>query len=365
MLRLKKRSLPLNMRQSGDVDAKIKITTRLRKGPYWHLAVKAGAWAFATYNHTYHPRAYVKPEDGGLMKEYEYITKHVTMWDVAVERQIQVKGPDAAAFVDRVITRDVYKKLPVNKARYVILCNQNGGIINDPVLLRTAEDEFRFSISDSDVLLWCQGVNYKGEFNVDISEVDISPVQIQGPKSVQLMRKLFGDGIMDMKYYTIWQTDLNGLRVDISRTGFSAEVGFEIYLHDADRQRGRDVELGARGRARSSNLHVIAPSHIRRLEAAILSYGQDMDIETNPFEVNLDWQVDFNKARLHRQGCPDEDQGRRDNAADGGTGDGRRAYNLVQLRLLHGQGRVGGERGRLRNQRVLLSEARVATLPWR
>ena len=294
MLRLKKRSLPLNMRQSGDVDAKIKITTRLRKGPYWHLAVKAGAWAFATYNHTYHPRAYVKPEDGGLMKEYEYITKHVTMWDVAVERQIQVKGPDAAAFVDRVITRDVYKKLPVNKARYVILCNQKGGIINDPVLLRTAEDEFRFSISDSDVLLWCQGVNYKGEFNVDISEVDISPVQIQGPKSVQLMRKLFGDGIMDMKYYTIWQTDLNGLRVDISRTGFSAEVGFEIYLHDAvdNSDEMWNTVLAA---GEEFNLHVIAPSHVRRLEAAILSYGQDMDIETNPFEVNLDWQVDFNK----------------------------------------------------------------------
>ena len=294
MLRLKKRSLPLNMRQSGDVDAKIKITTRLRKGPYWHLAVKAGAWAFATYNHTYHPRAYVKPEDGGLMKEYEYITQHVTMWDVAVERQIQVKGPDAAAFVDRVITRDVYSKLPVNKARYVILCNQKGGIINDPVLLRTAEDEFRFSISDSDVLLWCQGVNCKGEFNVDISEVDISPVQIQGPKSVQLMQKLFGDGILDMKYYTIWQTDLNGLRVDISRTGFSAEVGFEIYLHDAvDNSDEMWNTILAAGE--EFNLHVIAPSHVRRLEAAILSYGQDMDIETNPFEVNLDWQVDFNK----------------------------------------------------------------------
>ena len=125
------------MRQSGDVDAKIKITTRLRKGPYWHLAVKAGAWAFATYNHTYHPRAYVKPEDGGLMKEYEYITQHVTMWDVAVERQIQVKGPDAAAFVDRVITRDVYSKLPVNKARYVIPVQPEGWDHQRP---RAAED---------------------------------------------------------------------------------------------------------------------------------------------------------------------------------------------------------------------------------
>ncbi|MCH7997276.1 MAG: aminomethyl transferase family protein [Chloroflexi bacterium] len=295
MLQIKKRHLPINMRQSGDIDARIKFTARIRKSPYWHLAVKAGCWAFATYNHMYHPRAYVKPEDGGLLKEYEYITQDVTMWDVAVERQIQVKGPDAAAFVDRLITRDVYKKLPVNKARYVILCNQNGGIINDPILLRMAEDEFRFSISDSDVLLWAQGVNATGEFNVDINEIDVSPVQIQGPKSVNLMRKLFGDRILEMKYYTIWQTNLNGLRVDISRTGFSAEVGFEIYLHDsivnADEMWNKVLEAGE-----EFNLHVIAPSHIRRIEAAILSYGQDMDIETNPFEVNLDWQIDFSKA---------------------------------------------------------------------
>ena len=99
MLQVKQRHLPLNLRQSGNTDAQIKITTRIRKGPYWHLAVKSGCWAFATYNHMYHPRAYVKLEDGGLMKEYEYITKDVTMWDVAVERQIQIKGPDAAAMV--------------------------------------------------------------------------------------------------------------------------------------------------------------------------------------------------------------------------------------------------------------------------
>ncbi len=294
MLQVKERHLPLNLRQSGNTDAQVKITTRIRKGPYWHLAVKSGCWAFATYNHMYHPRAYVKPEDGGLMKEYEYITKDVTMWDVAVERQIQLKGPDAAAMVNHLITRDVHTKLPVNKARYVILCNQHGGIINDPVLFRVAEDEFRFSISDSDVLLWAQGVNASGRFNVDINEVDISPVQIQGPKSAQLMTKLFGPQVLEMKYYTIWQTYLDGLRVDISRTGFSAEVGFEIYLHNAlanaDEMWNKIMQAGE-----EFNLHVIAPSHIRRLEAGILSYGADMDIETNPFEVNLDWQLDFSK----------------------------------------------------------------------
>ena len=141
----------------------------------------------------YHPRAYIKPEDGGLLEEYKFLTEHVSMWDVAVERQIQVKGPDAAAFVDYIITRDVHTLLPPMQARYVILCNQFGGVINDPVLLRVAEDEFWFSISDSDLLLWAQGVNHTGKFNVGISEIDVSPVQIQGPKSVDLMEKMFGE----------------------------------------------------------------------------------------------------------------------------------------------------------------------------
>ena len=149
--------MPVNLRQSGNSDAQMLISTRIRKSPWWHLSKQAGAWAYTTYNHVYHPRAYIKPEDGGLMEEYRYLTDHVTMWDVACERQIQVKGPDAAEFVNLLITRDVAKVLPTMSARYVILCNQFGGIINDPVLLRVADDEFWFSISDSDVLLWAAG----------------------------------------------------------------------------------------------------------------------------------------------------------------------------------------------------------------
>ena len=182
---IKKRSVPINVRQSGNSEARMLISTRVRKNPYWHLSQQEGCWAYTVYNHMYHPRAYISMMQGGLMKEYEYLTKHVTMWNVAVERQIQVKGPDAADFVNKLITRDVHKKLPVNMCRYVILCNQDGGIINDPVLLRVAEDEFWFSISDSDVLLWAQGVNATASYNVTIKEIDVSPVQIQGPKSVK------------------------------------------------------------------------------------------------------------------------------------------------------------------------------------
>ena len=291
---LKRRTLPTNLRQSGNSAAQMLISARIRKSPWWHLSKAAGCWAYTTYNHMYHPRAYIKPEDGGLFAEYKYLTEHVSMWDVAVERQIQVKGPDAADFVNMLITRDVHTLVPTMQARYVILCNQYGGVINDPVLLRVADDEFWFSISDSDLLLWAQGVNSSGQFDVDIHEIDVSPVQIQGPKSVLLMEKMFGAHIREIPYYHLVHDALNGRAVTISRTGFSAEVGFEIYLHDA-LLHADDVWPYILEQGQEFNLRVIAPSHVRRLEAGILSYGQDMDIENNPFEVRLGWQVDLNK----------------------------------------------------------------------
>ena len=291
---LKKRTLPINLRQSGNSDARMLISTRVRKSPWWHMSKAAGCRAYTVYNHLYHPRAYIAPEDGGLMAEYERLTKRVSMWDVAVERQIQVKGPDAAAFVNMLITRDVHALLPTMRARYVILCNQYGGVVNDPVLLRVADDEFWFSISDSDVLLWAQGVNASGRYDVDIRELDVSPLQIQGPKSAALMEKMFGDAIREIPYYGLTRSKLNGRDVTISRTGFSAEVGFEIYLHDAILY-ADDVWPHILAQGEEFGLGVIAPSHIRRLEAGILSYGQDMDIENNPFEVRLGWQVDFGK----------------------------------------------------------------------
>jgi len=155
---LRKKIIPAQLRYSGDnwegglngAGSRILIDNRVRKGPYWHLSEKAGAWCYQVYNRTYHPRAYTKPEDGGLRAEYNALCNDVTMWNVAVERQIMVKGPDAERFVDYVITRraNVCKTM---KSKYVILCNNQGGIINDPILLRPEEDEWWFSLSDSDV----------------------------------------------------------------------------------------------------------------------------------------------------------------------------------------------------------------------
>ena len=285
------RKVPYNLRQSGPTPVQMLISTRVRKSPYWHLSMEAGCWRATVYNRIYHPRGYVKPEDGGAMVEYEAIKNHVTMWNVAVERQIQVIGPDAEAFVDYVITRDATKISPM-RARYIILCNHMGGVLNDPILLRLSKDEFWFSLSDSDVSFYLQGVNHDKRFNVEIDEIDVAPVQIQGPKSLALMKDLIGDQVDldNMPFYGLAEAKVGGRDCVISQSGFSGEAGYEICLRDAtlyaDDMWNAVLEAG-----KKHSLMVIAPAHHRRIQAGILSWGQDMDNQHNPFQCNLGYQV--------------------------------------------------------------------------
>ncbi len=283
------RIVPINLRQSGPTPVQMLISTRVRKSPYWHLAVEAGCWRATVYNRMYHPRGYVRPEDGGAMAEYDALVNRVTMWNVAVERQIRVKGPDAEDFVNFVITRDATKIKPMH-GKYAILCNEKGGILNDPVLLRIAEDEFWFSISDSDLMLWLQGVNVGKRYDVDIAEIDVSPLQIQGPLSEDLMSEMFGEGVGQMPYYGLMWAKVGDVDVLLSQTGFTGEKGYEIYTMDSTLN-AETVWYAVRGAGANYGLRVIAPAHHRRVAAGILSWGQDLDAETSPFQVNLSYQV--------------------------------------------------------------------------
>ena len=285
------RKVPYNLRQSGSTPVQMLISTRVRKSPYWHLSMEAGCWRATVYNRIYHPRGYVKPEDGGAMVEYEAIKNHVTMWNVAVERQIQVKGPDAEAFTDYVITRDATKISPM-RARYVILCNHMGGVLNDPILLRISKDEFWFSLSDSDISFYLQGVNHDKKYNVAIDEIDVAPVQIQGPKSLALMKDLIGDQVDldNIPFYGLAEAKVGGRDCVISQSGFSGESGYEIYLRDATLY-AEDMWNAVLDAGKKHSLMVIAPAHHRRIQAGILSWGQDMDNQHNPFQCNLGYQV--------------------------------------------------------------------------
>ena len=283
------RQVPYNLRQSGSTPQQMLISTRVRKNPYWHLSVEAGCWRCTVYNRMYHPRGYVKPEDGGAMVEYNALVNDVTMWNVAVERQIRVKGPDAMKFTNYVITRDA-TRIDVMKGKYVILCNDKGGVLNDPILLRVAEDEFWFSLSDSDIMFFLQGVNHDKKFNVEIDEIDVAPVQIQGPKSVDLMADLVGEGVRDIPYYGLMEAKVGGRDCIISQTGFTGEKGYEIYLKDATKY-ADDMWNDVLEKGKKHNLMVIAPAHHRRIAAGILSWGQDLDSETYPSQCNLGYQV--------------------------------------------------------------------------
>ena len=283
------RKVPINLRQSGSTPTQLLISTRVRKSPYWHLSHEAGCWRATVYNRIYHPRGYVRPEDGGAMVEYRALVERVTLWNVAVERQIRVAGPDAEAFVNRVITRDATRIRPMN-GKYVILCNEKGGILNDPVLLRLSENEFWFSLSDSDVMFWLQGVNVGMRADVEIDEIDVCPLQIQGPKSADLMADLIGDEVRDLPSYGLMEARVADCDVVVSQTGFTGEKGYEFYLRDAtlhaEKLWNAILEAGE-----AHDLMVIAPAHHRRIAAGILSWGQDMDAETLPFQCNLGYQV--------------------------------------------------------------------------
>ena len=288
------RVLPRNLRQSGDPGIEMLVSTRVRKSPFFHKSFNEnGAWRCTVYNRLYHPRGMLTPEEGGMMEEYDALVNRVTIWDVAVERQIRVQGPDAEDLVNYVITRDATDIEPMH-GKYVILCNENGGILNDPVLLRPAEDEFWFSISDSTLMQWLQGVNVGMDFDVDIDEIDVAPMQIQGPRSVDVMADVVGEEVTEIPYYGLMEAEIDGVSCLVSQTGFSGEKGFEIYVREASKYAER-VWDPVHETVKEHGGMQVAPAHHRRIAAGILSWGQDMDHETSPFQVNLAYQVPDDK----------------------------------------------------------------------
>jgi len=266
----------------------ILLYSRMRKSPYFYASRQHGVAMYSVYNHTYHPRHYGDP-----VSEYWHLLEGVTLWDVGVERQVEIKGPDAFDFTNMLVARDL-NKCAVGQCKYVFVTAPDGGIINDPVLLRLEENHFWLSLADSDVLLWALGVAHNSGMNVTISEPDVGPVQVQGPKSKDVMVDLFGEDVLEIPYYFLRSYELNGMPVMVSRTGYTSELGYEIYLFDAS-QRGSQLWEAVLEAGEPHGLAVIGPCHIRRIEGGILAWGADMGLDTNPYEVGMgyDWMVDL------------------------------------------------------------------------
>ena len=259
---------------------------RNRRTPYYEATQRYGPKGFTVYNHMYFPIRFDTFEN-----EYETLLNHVTLWDVAVERCLEISGPDGFRFAQLLTPRDL-SKCAVGQAKYVLICDSDGGIINDPVLTRMDENRFWFALASSDALLFARGLkNAYPELDVTIREADVAPLQVQGPKSKDLMVKLLGDGILDLKYYWWTNAVIAGVPVVVTRTGWTSEVGYEVYTTDTSR--GNDVYEAIMKAGEEFKIMPTGPSDIRRIEGAIFNWGADMTYEHNAFELGLERLVDL------------------------------------------------------------------------
>ena len=260
--------------------------TQIRKSPFFDATVKWGAKDFSVYNHMYIPRDFGNPE-----QNFWNLINDAILCDVAVERQVQIQGPDAGKFVQMITPRDL-SDMKVGQCKYVILVNQNGGVLNDPILLKVSDDKYWFSLADSDILFWAQGLAANSNYNVEITEPDVSPLQLQGPKSRDIMIKIFGDQIADLKYYWFKQFKFKNTQLIISRTGWSSELGYEIFLTDSTI--GNQLYEHIMNIGEPMGLKPGHTSTIRRIEGGMLSYHADMTINTNPLELGMNKFIDLN-----------------------------------------------------------------------
>ena len=259
--------------------------TQVRKSPYFDATVRCGAQGFSVYNHMYIPRDFGDP-----VQNFWNLVNDAILCDVAVERQVEITGPDAAQFVQLLTPRNL-SECAIGQCKYVLITDENGGVLNDPVLLRLAENHFWLSLADSDILMWAKGVAVNSELNVNLCEPDVSPLQLQGPKSGDIARAIFGEWIDGLKYYWFEEFELNGIPLIVSRTGWSSELGYEIFLRDGT----RGTELWDHIMKIGEPMGLV-PGHtstIRRIEGGMLSYQADMDCTVNPFELGLGRLIDL------------------------------------------------------------------------
>ena len=222
--------------------------------------------------------------------EFSRVINDVQIWDVGCERQVQITGPDTMQMAQLMTPRNL-SNWEVGQCKYALITDQDGGVINDPVMVRLADKQVWFSLADSDMLLWAKGIAACNKLNVTIDEPDVSPLQVQGPLSRDLMRDVFGDWIDDLKFYWMREFELDGMPLVVARSGYSKELCYEIYLRDGqygDKLWDRLFDAG-----QAYNVTPGAPSQILRVEGGILAYGTDMRLDNNPYEINLGWTVDL------------------------------------------------------------------------
>jgi glycine cleavage system aminomethyltransferase T len=258
---------------------------RLRRSPFYEAEQRHGPRGYTVYNHMLFPTHFDDFES-----EYWHLLNHVTLWDVAVERCLEVSGKDGLRLAQMMTPRDL-SACAVGQAKYVLICAPDGGILNDPVMTRMAENRFWFALASSDALFYAKGLAARSGLDVVIREADVHPLQIQGPKARDVVRALFGEELLNLKYYFFREAKIDGIPVIITRTGWTSEIGYEVYLLDPSR--GTELWEKILKAGAPFNIRPTGPSDIRRIEGGIFNWGADMTYENNPFELGLERLVDF------------------------------------------------------------------------
>ena len=270
----------------------IGIGPNVRKSAFFEATVREGVRSFSVYNHMLIPGHFGDPEG-----EYNRLVNGVAMWDVAAQRQVDIRGPEANALVQYLTPRNLQNTI-IGQGRYIPLCDYDGWLINDPVLLKLADDHYWLSVADSDIHLWANAIAHERGLNVTVSEPDVSPLAIQGPKSIDVARALFGDCISDLKYFGFFQTQLDNIPLVVARSGWSKQGGFELYL--MDQNYGDALWEIVKEAGKPYNIGPGAPNDTERLESGLISYGADMRLQThraNPFEMGMEKLVDLENNR--------------------------------------------------------------------
>lgn len=266
----------------------IGIGANIRKSAYYEATLRAGVRCFSVYNHMFIPAHF-----GNHEAEYQRLIDGVVMWDVAAQRQVEIAGPDAATLIQYLTPRNL-AGTKVGQGRYVPICDHDGMMINDPVLLKLEENRFWLSVADSDIHLWAAAIGRERGWNVKVTEPDVSPLAVQGPKAVEVIAALFGDWVRDLRYFGFRETALDGIPLVLAKSGWSKQGGYELYLTDSR----RGTELWDKVAAAGAAFGIIpgAPNDIERVESGLVSYGSDMRLQVipaTPFEMGLGGLVDL------------------------------------------------------------------------
>lgn len=260
--------------------ATIAPSRRLRRTPFSEGVEAAGVKAYTVYNHMLLPTVFASVEE-----DYRHLKSAVQVWDVSCERQVELRGPDAGRLMQMLTPRDLRGMLP-GQCYYVPIVDETGGMLNDPVAVKLAEDRWWISIADSDLLLWVKGIAYGYRLDVLVDEPDVSPLAVQGPLADQLMGRVFGESVCDLRFFRFGWYEFEGRSIVVARSGYSKQGGYEIYVEGSDlgmplwnalMEAGRDLDVRAG-----------CPNLIERIEGGLLSYGNDMDRSNTPHECGLE-----------------------------------------------------------------------------